>query len=343
MRALVMREFGAADVLALEDAPEPEPGPGEVLVRVAAVEVSRTRDVAVRSGHHPFSRQVTLPHVLGGDFAGTVEQIGAGVGPGLEGARVAVGNSIGCGECEACADGREPECPRLVMLGIHRWGSYAELVAMPAANLYAVPDGMGMAEAAALAATGPIAYAQLDAAGVAPGDWLLVTGASGSLGSTLTALAAARGVGVIGLARRPEAIAGDVMARVDAAADDVADALLGLTGPGGLTAVIDNVAVGELFARYLPALGTGGRIVVSGAIGQDVLPVPATPFYIRSQSLIGLRTATPRHRDAFWKEADRGFRLPPEVVRTLPLAAVADAHGAIEAGTNLGHAVLEIA
>ena len=65
MRAMLIRSFGSERVLELADVQRPELRPDEVLVRVAAVEVSRTRDIATRTGKHPFSRQVTLPHVLG--------------------------------------------------------------------------------------------------------------------------------------------------------------------------------------------------------------------------------------------------------------------------------------
>src|ERR1700760_2249415 len=126
MRAATMREFGGEDVLRLEDGPDPVPGPGQVLVRVAAVEVSRPRDVATRTGRHPFSQFVTLPHILGGDFGGVIEAVGEGVDAGLVGRRVAVSNTETCGECEACVSGHSEQCPELSLLGIHRRGSYAE-------------------------------------------------------------------------------------------------------------------------------------------------------------------------------------------------------------------------
>ncbi len=166
MRAVVMRAFGDPGVLEIEEVPDPSPQAGEALVRVAAVEVSRTRDVAARSGQHPFSRQITLPHVLGGDFAGVVEAVGDGADPALVGQRVAAMNSHTCGECVACRSGREYECTQLEMVGIHRWGSYAELTRVPVGSLHVLPDGIEMSEAAALAATGPIALTQLRVAAV---------------------------------------------------------------------------------------------------------------------------------------------------------------------------------
>ena len=211
MRAVVMRAFGDADVLEWEDVGEPSLGPGEVLVRVGAVAVSRTRDLATRTGRHPFSRAVSLPHVLGGDFAGVVEGVGAGVDAGLAGRRVAASCSCPCGVCVPCRTGREPQCSSLEMLGIHRWGSYAELVAVPAANLEELPDDISMSQAAALAANGPIAHTQLEVAEVAAGTWVLVTGVTGALGSLLVALAHARGARVVGLSRRTAAIPEDLV------------------------------------------------------------------------------------------------------------------------------------
>jgi NADPH:quinone reductase-like Zn-dependent oxidoreductase len=348
MRAVVMRAFGGEDVLELDDVPDPSPGAGEALVRVGAVEVSRTRDVATRTGRHPFSQQVSLPHVLGGDFAGVVETVGPGAEPALVGRRVAVSNSAGCGSCPACRDGREAQCPELSLLGIHRWGSYAELVTVPAANLTPVPDDVSLPQAAAMAATGPIALTQLHAARVEAGDWMLVTGATGALGTMLGALAAWRGAKVIALSRRPSAIPEPLAlaARLCSSEEDLADSILRVTSGLGVAAAIDNVADGDTFTRYLPAVAIGGRIVVSGAIGgaaEPMLPVPARTFYVRSLSLLGVRTTSRPDTAWFWELVHSGLRLPEGLIRMLPLEAAAEAHASISQGAAIGHTVLSVA
>jgi NADPH:quinone reductase-like Zn-dependent oxidoreductase len=347
MRAVLMRAFGDEQVLEFTDVDAPEPGPGEALVRVGAVEVSRTRDVATRTGRHPFSRHVRLPHVLGGDFAGVVEAVGPGVEASLVGRRVAASCTQACGDCAACRSGREAQCSDLAMLGIHRWGSYAEFTTVPLASLHEIPDALSMAEAAAMAATGPIALTQLAAGGVGPGSWLLVTGATGALATALLALAPELGARTIGLSRRPSEIPGQlsVDARLDAAREDLTGELLELTGGEGITVAIDNVADAEVFARYLPALAAGGRVVVSGAIGTGelpVLPVPAALLYIRSLSLLGVRTATPREASGFWDLVREGFRLAPGLVHELPLESAAAAHARIASGARVGHTVLAV-
>jgi D-arabinose 1-dehydrogenase-like Zn-dependent alcohol dehydrogenase len=347
MRAVTMHEFGGEDVLRLEDVPDPVPAPGQVLVRVAAVEVSRTRDCATRSGKHPFSQAVTLPHILGGDFGGTIEAVGEGVDAGRVGERVAVSNTETCGECEACVSGREEQCPDLKLLGIHRSGSYAELVAIAADNAHRIPDDLSLEEAAALAADGSIAFTQLQVAGVGPGTKLLVTGVTGALGTTLAALGAHLGAEVIGLSRRPSQVPEGLglVANLDAADPDLTAALLEATGGEGLGAVTDNVANPDAFAAYFPALAIGARVVFSGAIGNPelpVLPVPAAPLYIRSISLLGVRTTTLADRRKLWEVVDGGFRLAPGSIDTLPLAQAAEAHHRIQSGGQLGHTLLTV-
>lgn len=347
MRAVVMHEFGTEDVLGLEEIEAPRPGPGEVLLRVAAVEVSRTRDVATRTGRHPFSAFVTLPHVLGGDCAGVIEEVGEGVSPDLVGQRVTASATQTCGECEQCRIGRHERCAKLSLLGVHREGSYAELAVVEARVVRPIPDDLGFAEAAALAADGAIAFHQLQTAGV-EGEHVLITGATGALGTTLCALAPELGAEAIGLARRPEAIPSQLRlaARLDAGDPGLTERLLEVAGEAGVGVAIDNVANPDAFERYFAALAIGARVVFSGAIatpaGLPVLPVPAVPLYVKSISLLGTRTSPQATDDRFWELVAGGFRLPPGLVHELPLERAAEAHATIAAGTQLGHTVLTI-
>jgi len=347
MRAVVMQEFGAEDVLQLEEIEAPRPGPGEVLLRVAAVEVSRTRDVATRTGKHPFSQFVSLPHVLGGDCAGVVEEVGEGVSQDLVGQRVTASATQTCGECEQCRIGRHERCAQLSLLGVHREGSYAELAVVQARVVRPIPDQLSFAEAAALAADGAIAFHQLQTAAV-EGEHVLVTGATGALGTTLCALAPQLGATVIGLARRPQAIPAELelAARLDAADPELTERLLEITGPAGVGVAIDNVANPAAFSRYFMALAIGARVVFSGAIatpeGLPVLPVPAVPLYVKSISLLGTRTSPQATDDRFWELVAGGFRLPAGLVHELPLERAAEAHAQIAANTQLGHTILTV-
>lgn len=346
MRAMVIDGFGGPDVLRVAGLPDPEPGPGEVRVKVAAVVVARTKDVSARAGRPPFALQITeFPHVLGTEHAGVVDAVGAGVAPDLIGRRVAVSAVLTCGDCSACAAGREEACPGFSLIGVHRHGSYAELCVVPVANVTPLPDDLTLADGASLAANGGVAAAQLAFGSVGPGTTVLVLGAGGSLGSTVAALAAFRGARVIGLDRLGDdrdLLAGlPLVAAVDGADPLLAEALRDAAGEGGIDCVVDNLGIGALFAAYLPALAPLGRIVMSGAISHEPVPVPFLPFYLHSQSLIGVRTGNRDHRAALWRDVAKGFRPPAAFVHPMSWEHAAQAHAAVEAGRARGQIVLE--
>lgn len=344
MRAVVIRDFGGPEVLRLEQLEDPHPAPGEVVVAVAAVEVSATRDAATRSGRHPFSQQVTLPHVLGGDCAGTVVAMADGVAEVEVGTRVAVSNAVACGVCAQCQAGHDGACLNLQLVGIHRPGSYAERLAVPARNVTPLPNGLELHHAAAYAADGPIAHAQLLAGGVTKGTSVLVCGAAGALGSTLVAMAAARGARVIALSRRPPEMLARWGAETTVATDatDLAERLLELTGGAGVDVVIDNVALAAPFAAYMSAMAMGGRVVISGAMGPEPLAFVAQRFYTRSLTIIGVRTEDRTTRTEFWGEVAGSLRLPDDSLETMALEEAEQAHRRVATGDKVGHLLLKV-
>ena len=123
MKAVRIHAYGGRDVLCYEEAPRPVPAEGEVLIRVYASSVNPF-DCAARSGYLTSYFNYTLPLILGTDVSGTIEE----VGPGVTG--FAPGDSV------------------YARAGVTRDGSYAEYVAVPAAQALPVPDGMSMVEAA---------------------------------------------------------------------------------------------------------------------------------------------------------------------------------------------------
>lgn len=348
MRAFVIDGFGGPQVLRLAEMPLPAPGPGEVRVRVAAVAVARTKDVATRAGRPPFAPQIAaFPHILGTEHAGVVDEVGSGVESDLLGQRVAVSAVVSCGRCRACQRGHEEACAQFRLVGVHLPGCYAEYIVVPVANLSAVPAEVSLAEAASVAANGGVARAQLEAGQVDSGSVVLIVGAAGSLGSTAAALASWRGARVVGmdrLATNPHALDGlPLAARVDGEAPDLQDQLAAAAGPEGFDCIVDNLGLTDLWNAYRPALGTLGRIVVSGAINHDPLPMRLLPFYLHSQSLIGVRTGNRAQIAGIWQDVREGFRPPGSHLHRLPWADVAEAHRRVEAGTAGGQAVLEVA
>lgn len=344
MKAAVIHEFGSPDVLRIEDAPAPRPAPGEVLVRVRAVRVGGLLDIGTRAGRNPFAR-LTFPHILGADFAGEVVEVGDGAADLKPGDRVAASPFITCGECAACQGGRDYGCPNAQLIGVHRQGSYAELVSVPAKIVRRLPPGIGYEQAAAMALSGPVAFTEFKVAGLKPGDWVLVTAAASGLGLVTSLVAKGLGARVIGTSRKEWKREMLRERGLDAVLDTddgaFVDQVLALTNGQGVAIAIDNMSSATMFPRLLAVLARLGVIVTSGAQVAETVPLDMRSLYLKSQSVIGIRTHTQAALDGFWQLAQSGMETL--VDRTFPLEEVADAHRYVEAEKSFGRVLLTIA
>ncbi len=175
MRAVVYEAFGRMP--SVETVPDPEPAPHGAVVRVEASGLCRS-DWHGWMGHDPEIR--SFPHVPGHELAGVVEAIGADVAHWRPGDRVTVPFVCACGNCAQCLAGDHQVCDRQTQPGFTHWGSFAESVALHAAdtNLVALPPTVGFAAAAALGCRFATAYRALAGrARVAEGEWVTVIAA----------------------------------------------------------------------------------------------------------------------------------------------------------------------
>ncbi len=174
MKAAVLHAFGPPDRLALEDRPDPRPGPGEVVVEVELASVTFV-ETQLRAGHPPHPAMAPdLPAILGNGVGGIVVATGDGVDPALAGRRVVT-----------TTGGR---------------GGYAQRAVADERLLIEIPDGLDTAGAVALLADGRTALMLFEAAGVEPGETVLVEAAAGGVGSLLVQLAAGAGARVVAAA-----------------------------------------------------------------------------------------------------------------------------------------------
>jgi NADPH2:quinone reductase len=267
----------------------------------------------------------------------------------LIGRRVAVSAPVACGKCDACLQRQPWECTARVTLGIQRPGSNAEYTVVPAVNVQELPAGLPFETAAAFAASGPLAWAELDAGHLRAGECLFVPGASGSVGMLLISLAHRRGAHVIAATRGRRAaehlrhLGADAV--VDSSDPDLAATLRQASPHGGVDVVVDNVANVEMWGRYWPAVARRGRIVLAGQAGNagQPLPIDVVDFYNRQATVSGLTIGDPRPVAAFWAELRvQPLVIPDDLVEAFPLARAADAHRRIEAGHKIGHVVLSL-
>lgn len=324
MQAIVIREHGDPSVLRLEDVPDPEPGPGEVVVELKAAALNR-RDTYVRAGANAFP----LPVVPGSDGAGVRRDTGE---------EVVIFPSLHWGDRED-APGHGFE-----ILGGPTDGTYAELVKVPAANVFPKPRRLSWAEAAAFPLAGLTAYRALFCrARLREGETVLILGAGSGVSTFAVSLACQAGARIL-----VTSSSGDKLARtkelgahggVDYTAGDWVDEVRGLTGGGGVDIVIDSV--GATWPDSLRCLRPGGRLVVFGATAGAKAELEVRPFYFGQFSLLGTMMGSPSDFGALLRLVGGG-RWKPVVDSVRPLAEAAAAHERIESGQHFGKLVLEV-
>src|SRR6185436_18801652 len=246
MKAIRYDTFGGP--LHLVDVPDPTPSPDGVVVKVGASGLCRS-DWHGWKGH---DADVTVPHVPGHEFAGTVIATGKDVRKWKKGDRITVPFSMGCGTCERCRAGDEQICDRYYQPGFTGWGTFAEFVALPFAdvNLVHLPDSMSFTTAALLGCRFATAYRAVVAQGrTRPGEWVAVHDCGG-VGLSATMIARALDARVIA---------------VDIAADK-----LELARVCGAEVVIDARTTGDVAGAIREATAGGAHVSI------DALGSPAT-------------------------------------------------------------------
>lgn len=344
MKAFIARRYGdPADVLRLEDVARPTPAPGEVLIAVRAVTVNRTRDIQSIRGH--YSGPDALPVVPGMDPAGEIVATGDGVTSMRPGTRVVVNSRTPCGYCPFCHAGNDADCPHATQIGIHRWGGYAEYVSAPAASCMALPDRLSYADAAVTMRHAPTALMLLDGkAGLRPGEWVLVMGAAGGLGSTGVQVAKQLGATVIAGAGADDRVA---FARslgadygINYRTSDLTEEVRRITGGRGVDVVFENISDPTTWPKAFAALAYAGRLVTVGAHGGGTVPLDARRLYLNRLRVIGAAGAGRRDAErALAIAGDGKLRAPVEGV--LPLPRLPEAFDLIGTGKVAGKLVID--
>jgi NADPH2:quinone reductase len=260
MRALICRQWGGIDELELGEMPIPEPAADEVLIRVKATAVNFADSIMVAGR---YQTKPPLPFSPGLETAGVVEACGREVSGFKPGDRV---------------------------MAILAYGGLADFAVAPAAETFAIPDGMGWVEAGAF----PVAYVSSHVAirwqgRLEPGETMLVLGAAGGVGLTAVEIGKAMGARVIAAASTSEKLAVAVEHGADAtinyATEKLTERVMELTGGKGVDVCFDPVG-GPLFDAALSSLAWGGRILLVGFVG-GIPQIPANRLLVKHRAALG--------------------------------------------------------
>lgn len=338
MKAARFHQHGGPDVLRYEDAPDPSPRPGWAVVRVRACALNHL-DLFQRRGLERV--RIPLPHISGADVAGEILEPGAS--RLAQGQRVMVQPGLSCGVCRECLAGKDNACPSYDVLGYQSDGGYAEMVAVPPANLIPIPDSIGDVEAAAFPLSFLTAWHMLHAkARLAAGDTVLVWAAGSGVGQAAIQIARAFHARVLATAGTQEKLQQTVSLGAEAAIDhhkeDVLARVRQLTANRGVDIVVEHVGAAT-WERSVRCLARGGRVVTCGATTGHQTSLDLRHLFARQLSLLGSYMGT---KAELLQAADLMFRgvLKPAVDRTFALADVGKAQNRLETSEHFGKIVL---
>jgi NADPH:quinone reductase-like Zn-dependent oxidoreductase len=308
MLSAIHHSFGKpSQVLSAEQTPMPEPGPGEVRVRMTLATI-HNHDVATVAGKYGY--KPPLPAIGGSEATGTIDALGAGVQGLALGQRIAVS-------------------------GVK--GAWAEYFIARAESVVPLPDAISDEQAAQLIAMPMSALVLFEFLDVKQGDWLIQNAATGAVAKVLAMIAAARGIHVINIVRRNEAIAeleaAGIGNAVSSNAPDWPDKVRAIAGDAPIRAAIDGVG-GPIANQMMALLGEHGTLVSFGAMSGQPLEISATDLIFKRAVVKGfwlgkMLETTPRETVARWigellrLVGDGTIKL--DVGGIYPLAEIADA------------------
>jgi len=353
MKAVLWKGYGGYDQLEYrEDVPVPQPEDGSVLIKIGAASVNNT-DINTRIGW--YSRAVSegttdtgadgfsesspedsgwtgtkhqFPRIQGADGCGRIVAVGRGVAVGRIGERVLI---------EPVIRLNVQGTVQVIYFGSECNGSFAEYTCVPSANAHAISSDLTDAELASF----PCAYAaaehMLERTQVTAGDEVLITGASGGVGSAAVQLAVRRGARVIAVTSpaKEHAIMALGASRVIARGAD----LVGLLGHESVAVVIDVVG-GAQFVQLLEILRRGGRYAVAGAISGPIVDLDLRTLYLKDLRLHGCTVFEPVVFRNLVGYIERG-EIRPLVAKIFALSAIVAAQREFSAKNHAGKIVLQ--
>ena len=340
MRAVVFERHGGPEVLEYRDGvPDPVLTAGHVRVRVRGASLNHL-DIWTRKGL-PYA--IEMPHILGNDVAGVVEEVAPGVTHVAVGDAVMLAPGAGCGHCSACLEGDDNLCLSYDLFGLRKQGGYAEFVVAPARNVFPKPTHLTFEEAASMPLVFLTAWHMLvGRARLRAGETVLVLAAGSGVGIAAVQIAKMLGATVFAtasseakLARARElgADAGILYEQVDFAAE-----ARRLTGKRGVDVVIEHTGQ-STWEKSIAALARGGRLVTCGASSGYEGKTDLRVLFAKHLSILGSYMGRLAEFDEVLRHI-RAQKLAPVVDRVLPLSEARAAHEAMEKRAQFGKIVL---
>ncbi len=341
MSGIALTGHGGPEVLEWRDAlPVPVPGKGDVLIRVLAAGVNNT-DVNTRTGWYSkgdaaaedaswTGTPLSFPRIQGADVCGRIVAVGPTVDPARIGERVLIE------PCLVEANGHVLATPWY--FGSECDGGFAQFTRVASRHAHKIDSDLTDVELASFPCSYSAAENMLTRADLQGGETVLVTGASGGVGSATVQLARARGAQVIAVTSASKAE--DLRALGATKTLDRDDDLVSMIGTSTIDVVVDLVA-GPKWPALLDVLRPGGRYAVAGAIGGPIVSLDVRTLYLKDLSFFGCTVLEPQVFSNLVRRIERG-EIKPLVAETFPLRDIAKAQTVFGEKSYIGKIVLEV-
>lgn len=342
MKAVQVVGYGDVDQLQVVDIPIPTPKQGEVLVHVKACGINNT-EIWMREGAYGMEKEsgwrpegVQFPRIPGSDITGEIVEVGNEVDEAMLGRRVVLFPFTSSG-----ADGMEHIADDMSFIGSEYDGGYAEYVVWPAALCYDMPLDR-FVDSAAFSVSGLTAWHMNEQIDIQPGQTIVVTGASGGVGSLNVQIAAnvhgANVFAIVGDLKDEDKLKALGANRVFSyRSETLTDELLEANG-GPVDAVLDVVG-DALFKTSLDVLKNGGKFCISGSAGGQRTELDFRTLYLKHITMYGSVLGT-RAEFAAMLQAVSSGQIKPVVDRTFPLVEARGAQTYFKQRGKLGKIVL---
>jgi D-arabinose 1-dehydrogenase-like Zn-dependent alcohol dehydrogenase len=316
MKALVLEEFKKP--LVVREMPDPECSTDGVIIKVEANGICRSDWHAWQGDWDWVGIQLPLPHVLGHEFTGVVEEVGKNVKKFKKGDRVIVPFTIGDGTCPYCQSGHHNICENILMPGFTSWGGFGRYSHIPNAdtNLISLPENISFVEAAGMGCRFMTAFHGVtDQAHVRPGEWVAVHGCGG-VGLSAIQIATAIGANVIAVDIGDDKLALakqlGAVATVNGKNQNVVEAIREIT-KGGAHVSIDALGIKQTCQASILSLRKRGRHLQIGLTTRDdegMIPLPIDAIVMQEIEIVGSLGMQPSRYPYMLEMVDKGKLKP---------------------------------
>ena len=335
--------YGIGDVR-FEETDIPEIGPGELLIKVGTALTCGTDVKTYKRGHPLLIRNIPAP--FGHEYAGTIEEVGAGIDDFEPGMRVVATNSAPCGDCFFCKRDRPNLCQQLKNTLVN--GAFAEYIRVPAPvvqwNTHQIPDSLSFRDAAL---TEPLACVVngIEEAGIQMGDTVTVIGA-GPIGQMMIMLSKKSGASTViasdlAKLRRDMAVRAGADIVIDPAAEDPVERVKQATDGYGADVVIEAVGLPVTWEQAVDMTRDAGTtILFGGAASGTKFEIDTVRFHYGQLTIKGVFHLTPKHVEQALKLIIAG-NIDPDILisHEMPLEKIKDALDLMSSGKSMKVAI----